>query len=289
MHRRPLLAAPLALALPRSIRASTALDVVYPLLAERPRDAYGYRLLELALKHCGEPYSLRLAAQAVSPERTRLLLEQGELSVYDFGLSPEAEARFAPVYFPLDLGLSGYRRLLIRRDRESEFAGLRTVADLRPFSAGQGLGWTDTRILQNAGVRVHSAAFEALMRMLEAGRFDFFPLGIEEADALLATHRHLAPSVTVLRSPLLHYPFARLFYVSPRQPRLRNALLRGLARAEAEGAVRKLLMGIPAFAAMLEPRADAAVGQVIELPNPWLSDAFRAMPQRWFAQPIRPT
>lgn len=286
MHRRHVLAAPLALSSPwTSLAAPAGLDVVYPSLNERPREGYGYRLLELALHHCGEPFTLRLSPQVAGPERTRLLLEQGEVSVYDFGASPEAEARFAPVFFPIDLGLSGYRRLLVRRDRAAELGAVRTLEDLRRYTAGQGLGWTDTRILKNVGVQVQSSNFLALMRMLNAGRFDFFPLGIEEADDLLATYRTLALNCMVLPNPVLHYPFARLFYVTRHQPRLRDALQRGLERANAEGAVRRLLLKLPAFAGVLDPKLKPRLDHVIELPNPWLSDAFRAMPTRWLADP----
>lgn len=285
MHRRFVLCTPLALAAtpvcgPAHARSS-GLDVVYPALGERPRQGYGYRILELALQHCGEPFTLRLSTESAGPARARMRLEEGDISVYDFGVSPEADQRFSPIHFPIDLGLSGYRRLVVRRDRADKLGAVRTLEQLRLYTAGQGLGWADIRILENVGVRVYANTFSALMRMLEGGRFDCLPLGIEEADDLLAANRALAPNCVVLPSPVLRYPFARQFYVSRRQPRLRDALQRGLEKAHGEGAVRRLLQQLPSFAPLIGPKAPA-VGPVIELPNPWLSEAFRAMPARWF-------
>lgn len=266
-----------------AVSAQAALAVVYPRVAERPREAYGYRLLQLALSRCGEAFHLRLSDHLMGPERARQELLEGHVSVMDFGTSPEFEERFEPVFFPIDLGLSGYRRLLVRRERAAEFAAVRELGELRGKVAGQGPGWADSRILNAAGIAIDTAPFEALFRMLQVGRFDFFPLGIEEADGHLARYAALAPDCVVLDQPVLHYRFARLFFASPGQTRLRDALQRGLVRAYDDGSLRQLLAQAPGFAPLLRS-GRTALRTVLELSNPWLSPRFKAMPARYFVR-----
>lgn len=278
----------LLLALCLSLLASPArgappLEVIYPRVEERPQDAYGYQLLELALRKNGEPYALRLSAQPMGPERARRELQEGRVSVLDFGVSPEFEERFEAVYFPIDLGLSGYRRLIVRSERAAEFGRLRERSALRRYKAGQGPGWADTRILMQSGIQVDTAPFDALFRMLEARRFDFFPLGIEEAEDQLQRHRALAPGCAVLDAPVLHYRFARMYFVATGNTRLRLALQRGLERAFEDGSLRQLLASSPTFAPLLAA-GRAPLTTVIELPNPWLSPRFRAIPGRYFVR-----
>lgn len=259
------------------------LDVVYPRIEERPTDAYGYQLLELALRKSGVPFELRLSSDPMGPERARVELAAGRISVMDSGLSSVSEQKYGTVYFPIDLGLSGYRRLLVRSERAEEFEGIRTLEQLRRFKAGQGPGWVDARILRQSGIEVETAPFGALFRMLEAKRFDFFPLGIEEAEDQLHRHRAAAPNCVALNTPILHYRFARVYYVAPGNQRLRDALQRGLERAFEDGSLRQLLARSPAFAPLLTP-GRARLKTVIELPNPWLGPKFRAMKERYFVK-----
>ena len=91
-----------------------------------------------------------------------------------------AISRWLPVRVPTRRGLLGFRLLLIRRQRQSEFRNIRSLDELRRFSIGQGFAWSDAEILRSQGLRVETGSYEGLFRMLAAGRFDCYPRGINE-------------------------------------------------------------------------------------------------------------
>ncbi|HJW12090.1 MAG TPA: hypothetical protein VJ598_09905 [Albitalea sp.] len=278
------LAALLAWSLATPSLAAPVLDVVYPRVEERSTEDYGYAVLELALAKSGVPYKLRLSEGVMTPERARLEIEAGRVSVLDFGSSADYETRFRAVYFPIDRGLSGYRLAIIHRDSAADFARIRTLAGLRQKSAGQGPGWADATILADAGIRIETAQFEQLFRMVNARRFDFYPLGVEEVYGHLERHRALAPEAIVERSLALHYPFARLFFVARANTELADALGSGLKRAFADGSFQRLLEN---HVSVKRSLAQAALSKrvIIELDNPLLTPAFKQMPAAYFYRP----
>lgn len=261
-----------------------ALNVIYPRIEERPPDDYGFKVLTLALVKSGMPYSLSMSVQKMNQERARFLLEQGVISVLDAGTSSEFEARFDAVYFPVDRGLSGYRLFLINKEMANDFAHLQTLDDLRTMAAGQGPGWADTKILAAAGIKVKTAEFESLFRMVNAKRIDFFPLGAEEIFALLDRYKVLAPDIMVEPHLGVQYPFARLFFVKKGDTRLREAIQLGLQKAFADGSFQKLLESDPRFQDSVL-RANLKARTLIQIDNPNLTRAFRQIPKEYFYAP----
>lgn len=260
------------------------LQVIYPRIEERPQDDYGYQVLELALAKSGVAYSLRFTMQKMNQERARQELELGTVSVVDQGPSAEFESRFDAVYFPINRGLSGYRLFIINQDSAPAFQKIRTLADLQRMIAGQGPGWSDTAILEASGIRVVSAEFESLFRMVDARRFDFFPLGVEEVYGFLERYRLLAPHSIVEESVALYYPFSRLFFVRKGNAELRDTILLGLKRAFSDGSFQRLLESNPQFKHALD-RAMLKKRTLIKIDNPSLTERFREIPSEYFYRP----
>ena len=260
------------------------LEVIYPRIEERAPDDYGYRVLELALAKSGEPYRLRLSTLKMNQERARAELKAGTISVVDFGTSEEYERTLLPVYFPVDRGLSGYRLFIIHRSQEAEFAGIQTLDALRHKVAGQGPGWADNEILGAAGIQVRTAQFDELFRMVDAQRFDFYPLGMDEVYGFLARYRTSAPHSMVEEHVVLHYPFARLFFVQRNNVRLRDAILIVLKRAFSDGSFQHLLDSNELYRAGLA-RAHLETRTIIEIDNPKMTARFRAIPTAYFYAP----
>lgn len=229
--------------------AGSELQVVYPQIEERPTDSYGYKVLELALAKSGRHYRLSISKELMSQERARASLEDGRISVFDTGTSAQAEQRLRAVYFPIDRGFSGYRLFIINRALAPEFAAIKDLDGLRLKVAGQGPGWADTRILEHAGIKVQVAPFAALFVMADNRRFDFYPLGLDEVYGLLSRYRERAPHSVVEETLVLHYPFARLFFVNKDNRELHDALLAGLQAAFADGSFQRLLESDPAYQA----------------------------------------
>lgn len=260
------------------------LQVVYPRIAERAADDYGYLVLRLALDKSGIPYHLAQSAHPMNQQRARLMLENGGISIFETGTSASFEARFDAIYFPVERGLSGFRLLLINKNRSAEFAQLRTLTDLSKLTAGQGPGWADNAILEAAGIKVHITEFSSLPLMLNASHIDFFPLGIEEVETVLARNKQRAPDLMIEPHLALHYDFARLFFVRKGNRVLHDAVLTGLTRAYADGSLEQLLESNSG----LWPRhAQAAIKRraVIELHNPYMTEAYRHIPRKYFYTP----
>jgi len=257
-----------------------ALVVRYPNINGMGANGLGYRMLDLALRCAGRPYRIELQADSANPERVRALLDSGAVDVIDFGSTPEFERRYLPVYFPIDRGLNGWRLLVIRKQDRDAFAGVKSLADLGRFVAGQGLGWPDAEILRGAGLQVQTfPQLASLFLSLEARRFDYLPLGMDEAYDLTRRYASGADKLTIDQRIALVYPFGRLFFVHKGNVELRDLIAAGLRKAFASGQVQKLLADDPGYAEALRHGAPALK---LRLDNPGLTTAFRAMPAEYF-------
>jgi len=280
VSRQILLAVALCLA---SLGATAQpLQVVYPDLNGNGAHNFGYRALELALQKSGQPYQLSVLSGAVNDERARAQLQQGEISIADFGAGAEFESNFSAIYFPIDRGLLGFRLFLIRQPRVAEFAKINNLQDLRGFSAGQGLGWSNITIMQRAGLKVETGpTLENLFPMLERARFDFLPLGLNEVYGFRAQYLSAAPSMVVDERIVLIYKFARLFYVRPDNKTLHAVVLRGLQKAFQDGSFQTLFDKDPAVKeAMQAARLSTRIA--IRIDNPLMTPQFREMSEAYF-------
>lgn len=269
----------------RAGHAQSPMAVVYPNLNANGADNLGYRMLELALQRCGKPYTLTLHPMAVNDERARTMLRRGVVDVADFGSGAEFEKAFSAVYFSIDRGLLGYRLSLIHYSLENEFARVANLTQLRRYRAGQGLGWSNNAIMQAAGIPVVTGpTLESLFAMLEAKRFDFLPLGLNEVYGFSEQYGDFAPSMVVDPHVLLIYRFARLFFVRPDSTELHAMILSGLKRAFADGAFQKLLASDPSVRRALQ-RAKLAQRATITIDNPLLTDAFLTIPDEYYFKP----
>jgi hypothetical protein len=262
------------------------IEAVYPRMPERPIDGYAYRLLRLALEASGRPFRLSLTAAELPSVRAFKSLEAGEFNVMDAGAAPKLAEQAVVLPFPLDLGLCGYRVMLVRRDRVAALRQVRDLAALRQLRFGQGPDWVDSYILRAAGLPVQEAEFLALFRMLEAGRFDAFPLGADEAGALLENFQHLAPSVVVLEDWCLHYRFARVLAVRRGQQALHEALREGLKTIFDDGRAVELLRRDARLGPVLTGRR-ALPERILQLPNPQWTRAFQSIPESLMFVPGR--
>ena len=126
--------------------------------------------------------------------------------------------------------------------------------------------WPDTTILRANGLQVGtSSAYEALFRMLAAGRIDYFPRSIVEIDAELATGRY--PELAIAPQLMLHYPTAAYLFVGPHRPELAAALRTGLEAAVADGSFQRLHREF--YGAILKAHP-VPPSRVLKLSNPLL-------------------
>lgn len=248
---------------------------------EEYRQEYVLAQLQLALDKVGSPLQLQPSEQPMEQERALLSLEEGNsVDVVWSMTSRDREQRLLPVRIPLDKGLYGWRIALLRADRAQLLQQVRTLGDLQAFSAGQGHDWPDTAILRHNGQPVVvTSNYDSLFRMLDAGRFDYFPRAVIEiwdearhrSDAALTIDRHL----------LLHYPTALYFFFSPRNPELAESVRAGMQLALADGSFDRLFM--QRYGASLQ-QVNFAERQVLEMDNPLLPSATPLQQRElWFS------
>ncbi|MES2933411.1 MAG: hypothetical protein V4805_07990 [Pseudomonadota bacterium] len=259
--------------------------MTYPNLNGNAENNLGYRMLDLALKKSGHPYKLKLNLNAVNDERARAMLASGEIDIADFGSGAEFEKKFDALYFPIDQGLLGYRLAIIHESKIDEFSKINSLQDLRKYTAGQGFGWSNNVIMDKARIRVNTGpTLESLFPMLEGGRFDFLPLGLNEVYGFADQYKAKAPHAVVDSHIVLIYRFARLFYVKHGNRELHDIVLAGLKKAFDDGSFQGLLNYDPAIRSAIE-RANLKARVAIVIDNPIMSDAFKKIPEKYFFNP----
>lgn len=269
-RRRVLLALPLLAG-----RAGSASEPGEPVRVPRhisspdPQLTYVRRLVNLALSHVGSRLEVRPVDLEMNQGRTLIELANGTSPIDLMWTVTDIQREtggLLPVRIPIDRGLMGWRLLLVRKRELAAWRQVRTLDDLRQRLAGQGHDWPDTTILRANGLQVGtSSGYDALFRMLAAGRIDYFPRSIVEIDAEMATGRY--PELAIAPGLMLYYPAAAYIFVTPRRADLAAELKAGLEAAVADGSFQRLHR--EHYAAVLKAHP-VARDQVIRLSNPLL-------------------
>lgn len=258
------------------------LKVVYPNVNEAGEELFGYAVLKLALENSGKDFELNVSKVRVNNDRIRVMIKQKKISISDFGTSPEYEQELLPIYFPIDMGLNGWRIFLIHNDRQSKFSKIKTIEDLRKNIAGQEVSWSDVEILEEAGLKVQKAShITSLFRMTEGKRFDYFPLGVNEVHSLLERYRKYSPNVIVEQKILLIYPFGRLFFVNKDNQELHDAVKTGLVKSFENGSFWKLFKSHKSNAAIFTKSHLKKRIQIL-IDNPNITEEFKKIPKKYF-------
>jgi ABC-type amino acid transport substrate-binding protein len=159
----------------------------------------------------------------------------GRLTVMYLSTKPDFERTLIPVRIPVDRNLGGYCILLIRRGDQARIDAVRSVADLRGFTFGLGLGWIDVEILRANGFRVVTgSSYDGLFEMLANRRFDVFPRAAVEVLDEYEQRKEALPDLQIEENLIFYYPLPMYFWFS------RTAEGRRLA-ARAEEGMRKMI------------------------------------------------
>lgn len=241
----------------------------YPvgLNADPDRGDYIVEMLKLAVQKSDTKASLEAVRSDLNKIRTLMELQKGaRVDVFWGGASNEREAVMLPIRICLMKGLMGWRIPMVTKKNENLFAQIETLDDLRKLSAGQGFHWTDTQVLLGSEIRVErSYEYDNLLKMLVAGRFDYFPRSIMEIWDEVARHSEM--DILVDTHIVIHYPAAFYFYVRKGNRELADLLQRGLEIAIKDGSFNKLFYEYhkgQILQAHIENR------KIIELKNPLL-------------------
>lgn len=274
MHRRGghILGLALALFILLALPAGAAnMHIAYPPpeSAIDERGAYPIALLELALSKAGIDYSLQPARTSMQQGRALKQLEEGvDIDVFWSMTSKQREKDLLPIRIPIDKGLLGWRIFLINKKSRAQFDTVRSLDQLKHFVAGQGHDWPDTEILLANGLRVNSSfSYDSLFKMLQSGRFDYFPRSIEEVWGEEKSHPDM--EMEIEPNLVLQYPAAKYFFVNKNNKQLASVLETGLRAAIRDGSFDQLFNK---FNGDLIQRARLQSRTLLKLKNPLLPD-----------------
>ena len=265
-----------------STDCSSETIVVYPNIDGLGETGFGYQMMDLVLKKSGKSYQLQLDPPVVNTSRAFSRLDDGYVSVVDCGTEISLEERFDAVYIPIDRGLLGWRLFIINKNQTGDFAQMKTLKQLQTKVAGQGIGWPDVTILEKAGLQVMTSShIENLIKMVDGGRFDFFPLGVGEIYGFLRLYGANLPNLIIEDSLVLVYPFGQFFFVKKGNKELHADITIGLENAYADGSFQELVINHP-FAKEGLSKAHLETRTVINIENPLMSEAFKNIDPKWW-------
>lgn len=256
--------------------------LVYPNINGQGKESINYAILQLALEKSGKDYVINQLDYKVNDVTQRTMLKEGKIDIADFGTSREWEEKFLPVYFPIDLGLNGWRLLLIHKDNREIFSSVENLSEFRGFTTGLGTNWSDITVFQDSGITVLQAPqISNLIAMLNNKRFDYFSLSAQNAYWHLDQNREEYPDLVMDQYLVVIYPFARFFFLRKEDIELRDTLLEGLVKAYEDGSLLNLYKTHP-FSRDLFNRANLKERVQIRLPNYSTSQELKEIPKEYF-------
>jgi ABC-type amino acid transport substrate-binding protein len=211
------------------------------------RYQYQWEVLRLALertKASDGPYEMVPSAPMTEQRQTdEMLAGSGTLNVMYLGTKPDLEQRLWPVRIPVDRNLGGYSILMARKETVERLKAVRSLADLRPFSVGEGLGWLDVAILRHNGFTVVTgSSYDGLFQMLDNRRFDVFPRAVVEVlDEYERVHPQM-PDLVLDQRLILYYPLPMYFWFqpTPEGKRLADRARRGMLAMIEDGSFQRV-------------------------------------------------
>jgi len=228
-----------------TVQAVEPLKVVIPHWAINgdQQNTYLYKLLILAFEKTTPlygPVDLQVYPENLSGARLMADLKNNvTVDIVWSGTTEQREKDFFAIRMSLLKELNEYRVLLIRREDQQKFSGIKTIDDLRKFTAGSGADWPSTAVLRNNDLPVVAVNNGALLfSMLKAKRFDYMSRNMFEVwdEEKLYEKEGLVVEKTLL----LHGGVPFYYFVNKKNTKLAERIERGLKMAVDDGSFAKL-------------------------------------------------
>lgn len=226
--------------------------------------------IRLALEQIDHDYTIEAVTGNRSPARVIEDVRAGDLDLLWGSADEKMENTLIPVRIPLYKGLLGHRIFIIHKDNQARFDNIQTLEDIKRagISFGQGTTWADTLVLEHNDldvIRVNK--YPSLFYMVDGGRYDAFPRGLQEPWGEIQSWPDL--ELAVEKRLMLVYRMPFYLFVSPENPQLAADLEEGLNRAIANGSFDEYFFNDPTVQDALT-KANIQDRIAIELANPAL-------------------
>lgn len=208
--------------------------------------AYEYSLLKRALQvteNSDGPFVITHDKRNMSRKRILCeMAEQDSINVHVAATRIKWEKEAIPIRIPIFKGLLGYRLFLINKNTTQQFEQIRNLCQLQKMRAGSGSQWTTTSVLMGNGFHViTSMDYYKLLKLLDSGRLDYFPRGVNEIYHELEMNKTAYPNLQIERTLALYFPTPCYFFVSPKYPRLADRLKRGMEQLVETGELKAMI------------------------------------------------
>lgn len=265
--------------------SAAPVEIVYAKFSSSndPRVSFPLAVLDLALKKMNVSYTVRPSDLQMERLRAVAELERPDrpINLIWTSMSAEVEARLRPIRIPLYRGLIGHRVFIIHKERQAEFDKVDSLDDLKGFTAGQGLGWADIKIMEEAGLRVRALKYDDLFKFVERSYLDYVPRGALEILAEIDVHRDTEPNLAAEKRLLLVYRSDLFFYLNKADEKLAATIEQGLLKAYDDGSFMRLFNSHP-YIQQVRKHIGLDKRLRLEMPNPLLSDEDREIPSRFW-------
>ncbi len=280
MHRQLLSVLILGLiGLPFSV-SSAPQTLTHPAPADE-KDQLIVAILQLALTKSGQAHAYDLQTNpAIEASSTADAITSGNVDITWANAQYEQHAHMSPIRIPILKGLLGHRIFLIREGEQDRFNTIDSLEELKRIPLGQARFYNDTDILKQANMNViDPVKHESLFKMLEGGRFEFFPRAVHEPWQEISAHQDLP--LTIEENILLVYPYALYFYVGANNAELQATIETGFRAAIEDGSFDQLFFSHPLVKTALE-KSRFASRKVFRIDNPHISaNDYREQSELW--------
>jgi len=229
---------------------------------------YAMQMVNLALSKIDTQYKLQIDNGVVTQARNIDDVATGRSDLLWAATNQDTEDKLLPIRIPLYKGLLGHRIFIINPATQARFDRVKTFEDLKSFTFGQGTTWADSDILASNGLKVVRAnKYQSLFHMVDGGRFDAFPRGVQEPWQELANNASLP--LAVEKHIMLVYRMPFYLFTGKKNTKLAADLELGLNRAIADGSFDRIFYNDPMVKDVLE-KANLEERLVFDLQNPTL-------------------
>lgn len=238
--------------------------------------------LTWVLNKSGADYHLVNTNHSMSSQvRKVALVQRGELDVMYAGTTIEMEEQLQPIRFPITRGLIGSRIFIINKKYQKEYDEIKDINDLKKHTGVLSFGWPEKEVFEAVGLKQAEKVYADIFPSLNTGSRYYFSRGILEAFSELIDKKKVMKYLAVEKNILLKYQSAVLFFINPKNIRLRTILNDGFKKGYEDGSYKEFLYNHPLIKASFE-KAKIDQRMVIKIPNPFFPKETGAISSKYW-------
>jgi len=225
--------------------AQTVFTVRGPEYPADKRGEYDYAVMDLALRKTVSEYGPYELRKTPPGENFKRALQNAKNGVYkNFFIRALATRGLGEVMqvvpFPVERGILGYRVAFIAGAKQKELSEVTRFSDLTKYSVVQGIGWIDSKILNENGFTIRTGpSFNSMFSMITEDRADLFLRGVNEVLNEWNSYSH-QQGLSIEKTFAIHYPFPRFFHTAKGNSEAADRVYKGLKAAYEDGSFLKI-------------------------------------------------